>query len=172
MTGEESALVDSTAIELDPWYSTDGRFLYYSSSVGGDFDLWKLDLSNGEKNRFTDSAGVERRPMPRRDGKMGVYLDKKRGGRDRIVELDMSSGDERDILTQSIASQTHPGLSPDGRSIVVNWPPPLGYDLLLIDLEGGDPIRLNSGSRLPLAPAFSADGKGVYFSEANDEQEF
>ncbi len=171
-TGAMQALVDTDAIELDPAYSADGAFLYYSSAEAGDLDLWRLQIATREKMRLTSSRGLERRPLPRPDGESVVFLDKRRGGIDRVVELEIGGGAERELMSQSIVSQAHPGLSADGDTVVVNWPAPENYDLWLVDLEGGDPIRLNARAGLPLAPAFSPDGDWVYFVEADDQLTF
>lgn len=171
-TGEAEALVESPAIELDPAYSPDGEFLYYSSAEAGDLDLWRLQLATNEKMRLTSGRGLEVRPLPRPDGESVVFLEKSRGGIDRIVELEIGTDTVRELMSQSIVSQTHPGMSADGRTIVVNWPAPSDYDLWLVDLAGGDPIRLNARASLPLAPAFSPDGSTIYFVEADDALSF
>ena len=171
-SGEERAVVETPAIDLDPAYSADGELLYYSSAESGDLDLWRLQIATGEKMRLTSTRGLERRPIPSPDGTRLVYVDKRRSAIDRIAELELSSGVEREIMAQSITSQTHPGLSPDGKTLVVNWPAPTDYDLWLVDLSGGDRIRLNRRVGLPLAPVFSPDGASVYFVEADTDMNF
>ncbi len=44
----ETILVNSNALDLDPIFSADGNFIYYSSAKNGAFDLWKLNLSTLE----------------------------------------------------------------------------------------------------------------------------
>ena len=36
-----------------PWFSRDGRFLYFGSSRSGDFELWKQAIDGGEPERMT-----------------------------------------------------------------------------------------------------------------------
>ena len=170
-TGDVQPIVETDAIELDPIYSSDGEFLYYSSGQAGTLDIWRFQLATAERMPVTSHRGIEIRPLPL-DGQSLVFLSKGRGGPDRLVYSNRETGLERTLRTQSIMSQTHPGLSPDGKTLAVNWPSPDGYDLYLVDWNDDDAIRLNARSGLPISPAFSHDGKTVYFVEANDELEF
>ena len=65
----ESILVDTKAIELDPAFSADGRWLYYSSGAAGDLDLWRLELPSGKREQLTHELGLELRPLPLPDGR-------------------------------------------------------------------------------------------------------
>lgn len=170
-TGRESPLVETEAIELDPAFSPDGKFLYYSSAKGGDLDIWRLDLTTNERVQITSDRGLELRPQPLPGGGRIVYLSKGRSSPDSLVELNIEDKSARTLATQSIASQTFPDLSPDGKTLVVNWPGRKDYDLLLMDLAGGDTICLD-GDRHPLSPVFSSDGETIFFVEANDELRF
>ncbi len=167
----ESPLVDTEAIELDPAFSPDGKFLYYSSATGGDPDIWRLDLTTNEAMPMTSDPGLELRPQPLPGGERIVYLSKGRSSPDSLVELNATDQSVRILATQSISSQTFPGASPDGKTLVVNWPGRNDYDLLLMDLTGGDTICLQT-DRLPLSPVFSADGETIFFVEANEELQF
>ncbi len=167
-TGEETPLVETPAIELDPAYSADDSFLYYSSAKNGDLDIWRLQLATGEAMPVTSARGIEVRPLPHPDGGRLVYLAKGPRSPDRILERDLEQETERTLMSQSITSQTHPGLSPNGKALVVNWPGPDFYELWLVDPANLDPIRLNHGQGLPLSPVFSADGRFVWYVEANE----
>ncbi|MFQ5789042.1 MAG: CehA/McbA family metallohydrolase [Acidobacteriota bacterium] len=172
--GKETALVDTAAIDLDPAFSADGRFLYYSSAQSGDLDLWRLDLRYRRRRRLTSEPGLELRPLPLADGNRLVYVAKRRNGPDRVVVLDLRDNSRQVLKTESIVSQTRPALSPDSRKLAVNWPGPEGWDLWLLDVETGDPnpIRLTRAARLPLTPAWRADGSRVFFVEAGENQRF
>ena len=168
-SGEERPLVETSAIDLDPAYSGDGQFLYYSSAEAGDLDIWRLQLATSERMPLTSRRGLEVRPLPMA-GESFAFLAKGRGGPDSLVYSDGER--ERTLRTQSITSQTHPGVSPDGKTLAVNWPGPDSYDLFLVDVNADDAIRLNARGRLPIAPAFSPDGGTVYFVEANEDLQF
>jgi TolB protein len=171
--GTERVVVDDKAIALDPAFSRDGKALYYSSSVAGDFDLWRLDLAAGTKTRITEAKGLELAPMPHPDGKRIVYLAKRGSAQNGVVVRNLETGEEKWLATGSILSMLRPALSPDGRTVAINWPTSdaSGWDLRLIGVEQPGPTVFLSAARgLPLTPAWSADGRSVYFAEANDRE--
>ncbi len=159
--------IDTPAIDLDPAYSPDGGALYYTSGQAGTLDVWALDLESGEARALTGELGIEMKPQPRGDGSFVVLA--KRGG-DRVEVRSGDGGEARTLAAGSIASMARPALSPDGRTIALNWPTGDGWDLRVHNVDRpGAPIVLARGG-LPLAPAWSADGEWIYYSEADDRE--
>jgi len=166
-SGVELAFIDTPALDLDPAWQPDGDVLFYTSGQAGTLDVWATDMATGDARPLTSDPGLEMRPQPLADG-AGFLVLAKRGG-DR-VELRTAEG-ARPLVSGSIASMARPALHPDGRSFTLNWPGPDGWELRLHDLaRPGAPVRLFAGDAPPLAPAWSADGRWVYFAQA-DEQE-
>ena len=168
-TGAEVREVRTPAIDLDPAFSPDGRFLYYSSAREGTLDIWRLELEGGLEERITSEAGIQLRPQPHPDGLHLLYLSKA-GGRDRVRIRNLESGEDRILLETSTASQARPALSPDGRTVAVNWPQAEEWELQLVDVATPTlPIFLTRGEGLPLTPAWSIDGEDLYFSHSTPE---
>lgn len=162
-SGQERT-VNTAAIELDPTFTPDGR-LVYASAAAGALDLWV-----GETEQLTARPGIEVKPSVSADGATLVYLHK--GGGDRIVARTLATGEERELATERIVSQTRPAVSPDGRLVAYNWPTQDGYALRLLAVA--DPttsLRLTTGHRgLPLAPAWSPDGTWIWYTEAGADE--
>lgn len=163
-TRRESVIVSTPAIDLDPTYAPDGRHIYYSTAVAGDLDLWRLDRTTLVAEPVTAQPGIELRPQVGPDGGL-VYL-AKAGGRDQIRMRGPGSNLERVLREGSIASMARPALSPDGRTVAVNWPTQDGWELRLMDVENPGPWVRLAARGLPLMPAWSPDGRWIYFSEA------
>jgi TolB protein len=158
-SGVEVLQVRSPAIDLDPAFSPDGRFLYYSSAREGTLDIWRLELDSGLDERITAEGGIQLRPQPHPDGIHLLYLSKA-GGRDRVLIRNLESAEDRVLLETSTASQARPALSPDGRTVAVNWPQAEEWELQLVDVATPTlPIFLTRGEGLPLTPAWSLDGR-------------
>ncbi|MEO6445088.1 MAG: CehA/McbA family metallohydrolase [Gemmatimonadaceae bacterium] len=157
---------------LDPVFSADGKSVVYANATSGDLDLWSADLSTGAKTRLTSEAGLELRPQLLPDGQGIVYTSKTRGGGDQIRLRQLPSGEESVLLQGSIISQTRPALSPDGKLLVYNWPGTLGWELRLMSTErpGVSVLLVAKPRGRPVAPAWSADGSTIYFSEADAQQ--
>lgn len=158
--------INTPAMELDPVFAPDGTLLYASAAEGA-FDLWHSAPDGTRGTRLTSRAGIELKPSLSADGTVLVYLHK--GGGDRAIARDVASGEERELVTERITSQTRPAVSPDGRHVAFNWPNQDGYELRLLAVA--DPttsLRLTRGGRqLPLAPAWSPDGRWIWYTEAD-----
>jgi TolB protein len=181
--GGVSVAVDTPAIDLDPAYSRDGRWLYYSSAAAGDLDLWRLELATGRRERLTTDVGLELRPLPLPDGRHVVFLTKQRGGADTVSLLDLAAGKARVLSHQWIASLLRPALSPDGKRLALNLPDAAStadlWRLWVFDLDplgSADGKQGTLGAQValgttvgdatlrPLTPAFSEDGSAVLFA--------
>jgi TolB protein len=166
----EEVLVQEPAILLDPIYTLDGRSILYASAQAGDLDLWQKEIATGKTTRLTQAKGLELCPLPVSESEI-VYVSKAQSG-DSVSVLDTSTGKTRVLLEEPIASQMRPALDPGRRSLIVPLPDPDRWALWLKDLAGGPAIRVTTGDSLPIMPAYSADGRAVYFVEADSEQRF
>jgi TolB protein len=164
-TGAERVLVATPAAELDPAYAPDGRALYYASAETGDLEIYRLDSPTQQKTRVTDARGLDLRPQPTTDG--SIVFVSKRGTGDEIAVMD-ATGARRVLALASIASLARPAVSPDGRRVAVPLPvlSSTAWALQLFDIAGGPMTEIVSGGGHPIMPAWSPDGRHVYFSRA------
>jgi Tol biopolymer transport system component len=61
-TGEERALVSWPALNYDPVYSPDGAELAFASNITGQYEIYRLRLSDGKAWRVTFGPGPARSP--------------------------------------------------------------------------------------------------------------
>jgi len=167
-SGEELRTIDSPALDLDPAYSPDGGTLYYVSGKAGTLDVWSLDLETGEEVAVTTASGIEMRPQPV-PGTGDVMLLAKRGG-DRVEVRPRGGGEPQVLVSGNILSMARPAMSPDGADFVLGHPTQGGWDLRVHSVRQPGASVLLTGGGLPLTPAWSADGRGIYFSEADDRE--
>ncbi len=167
-SGQESR-IDTPTLELDPAFGPDGT-LYYSSAADGTPDLWKVRAPGAAPERVTSKRGNEFTPTVSRDGATLLYMHKLAG--DRVTVRNLTTGNERELVAERIVSQSRPAISPDGRTAVYGWALDERYELRLVSTD--DPsttVRLTTGARgLPLSPAWSPDGRHVYFTEAGADE--
>ncbi|MEO7964988.1 MAG: CehA/McbA family metallohydrolase [Gemmatimonadaceae bacterium] len=158
---------------MDPVFTPDGKSLVYTNQTAGDLDLWRADLSTLTKTRLTQEAGLELRPQLFPDGARVLYTSKSRTG-DQVRLRALGDGKESTLLTGSIISNLRPALSPDGKLVAYPWPASDGWELRLMSTERtGTSVALYSRPRArPIDPAWSADGKWIYFSEGDSTQRF
>jgi TolB protein len=167
-------VIDTPAMELDPSFSADGRKLFYSSAIAGDLDIWTDDLETGEKVRITSERGNEMHPLPHPDGIHLIYTSKTPGNQDELRMRDLRTGSEVVLRRGYAFSQLHAAIDPSGRLLAYTWPENAGWGIAVLDLQNPGPTywAVPASDRLPLTPAWSADGKSIYYTAWNSEEQF
>jgi len=172
-TGQERVLVDVEAINLDPVFSPDEKFVYYSSAEGGPLEIWRVALDSLHREPVTSSESLRGRPLKRRplvlaDDVLFLYLNKY-DGRDFIEVHNTLTQTSTALVEDRLTAQADMSLSPDRKFLAYTWPYDGGHELRLTSLAAPDTsILLTRSFGMPLAPAFSPDGDWIYFAEAND----
>ena len=174
-SGDERVLVDVEAINLDPVFSLDEKYVYYSSAESGPLELWRVSLATLHREQVTTSDYLQGRPLKRRplilaDDVLLLYLNKY-DGRDFIEVYNTLTKTATPLVEDRLTAQADMSVSPDRKFLAYTWPYDGGHELRLTSLAAPDTsILLTRSLGMPLAPAFSHDGASIYFSEANDEQ--
>lgn len=174
-TGAERVLVDVEAINLDPVFSPDEKYVYYSSSESGPLELWRVSLDSLNREQVTTSAHLLGRPLKRRplildQDSLLLYLNKY-DGRDFIEIQNTLTQTSVQLIEDRLTAQADMSLSPDRKYLAYTWPYDGGHELRLMSISAPDTSVLMTRSLgMPLAPAFSHDGEWIYFAEANNEQ--
>jgi len=170
---DETVLVNTPAIELDPVFSPDDNAVYYSSAEAGDLDIWRIELATGEKTRMTSYPGLELKTSVFPDGKRLLFIHKSRDAEDQISLLDIETGTQKVLVARGIASQMRPVLSPDGQNVVVGLPSPNNWQLCLFDVANPElMIQLTRDCKQAIHPSWSPDKQTIFYVEADNEQKF
>lgn len=107
-------IVNAEGSNLSASFSPDGQKLLYSSTVGGNADIYEMRLSDGSTKQLTTLPSTEVQPSYAADGKSFVYTsDKVRAGRPSIYRYSFATGNATLISTGSYAAS--PQLSADGQ---------------------------------------------------------
>ncbi|MBP2279196.1 TolB protein [Psychrobacter sp. PL19] len=106
-------VVNVNGSNLSASFSPDGQKLLYSSTAGGNADIYEMLLSTGATTQLTTLPSTEVQPSYAADGQSFVYTsDKVRAGRPRIYRYNFATGNATQISTSSYAAS--PQLSLDG----------------------------------------------------------
>ena len=113
-SNNKQLVVDSKGSNLSASFSPDGQKLLYSSTVGGNADIYERRLSDGSTKQLTTLPSTEVQPSYAADGRSFVYTsDKIRAGRPSIYRYTFATGNATLIPTGGYAAS--PQLSADGQ---------------------------------------------------------
>lgn len=161
--------------DITPAVSPDGKQLVFSSNRSGHWDLYLLDLVNGETRRLTDTPEYDGAPSFSPDGRWLVYESYQesspgKGSLElyiRQVSPETADGQTPIRLTDNGAGDYAPAWSPAGRQIAFISTQDGDADIWLADLDQVDQRFQNVSRRLASPdshPAWSPDGKMLLWS--------
>ncbi|MGO2020510.1 Xaa-Pro aminopeptidase [Psychrobacter sp.] len=109
-------IVDAEGSNLSASFSPDGEKLLYSSTVGGNADIYEMQLRNGNARQLTTLTSTEVQPSYAPDGNSFVYVsDKVRAGRPSVYRYVFATGRAERISDGGYAAS--PQLSLDGQRL-------------------------------------------------------
>lgn len=142
--------------------STDGRWLYYSSNLSGNSDIYRLRLPNGEPEQLTTDPVDEFMPSVSPDGKEVVFHAWRAGSRDLFV-LPLDGGPLEQV-TRTPTQEAGARWSPDGQALAFNmFGTPGSIWVVRRDSTGhwGQPVERSSFGSYPW---WSPDGRWLTFT--------
>ena len=156
-------LVPSTDPQRRPVVTDDGRGLAYEHwRVTTRFVRYSTDTESPGHD-FRRGTALERGLSLSNDGHLGVYVSNL-GDQDRLYVANMPDGVPRPITKGAYDYIETPRISPDGKTVAFTAVSKGHLDVYLADISGnGSETRVN-GDGESHAPAWSHDGKTLYFS--------
>jgi Tol biopolymer transport system component len=168
-------LTDDGYLEADPAWSSDGRFLAYSSDRAGSMDLYLRDMATGSTRRLTSGPGAEAAPSWSPDGSRLAYQDNV----GTTFTVDVATGGVREIIPAAWEPST-PAWGPNGDTVAIAALKPFSLrfregtsQILTVSVATGeqrwvDPIPFASlSNRVNSGPVWSPDGRMMTFIVAS-----
>jgi len=175
LDGKDFKKIDHiNASELDPYFSPDGNFIYYTSSVDGTFDIWRFNLNTDQKEKITHAEdGLEMRPVPYGANGNFYFISKSQGVIDQIKHFDASSGNISVVDEGRILSQLWTDTNEPGDQLVLNWSNTLTWSLNVKKGALGAPkLELFSDENYVIYPSWDKANSSLLFSMAGKNMVF
>jgi serine/threonine protein kinase len=158
-------LAEGSSIDRQPTYSPDGKQILFSSSRGGNLDLWTIDLASGALRQVTDDAAQDWDPAYMPNGRQ-ILWSSNRGGVPYEVWLANADGSDARQVTRDGVSAQNPTATADG-SWIVYWSSNAEQPgIWKIRPDGTAATRLLEASAT--ATDVSPDGRYLLFSDQQD----
>lgn len=149
-------------------FSPDGASLFYAKATRDNphwssyYDLYRYDLSTEDETRLTMGLRAQN-PKLSADGKSLVFA----YGGDGTLNVGICDADGKNVrqVTHFVSGEQvfTPSWSPDGRKIAFGYSTDQNQSLATIDSSGNN-LTMLVGEHDARNPAFSPDGKSLYFS--------
>ncbi len=155
-------LVAEGGSNITPDFSPDDKFLLYSSSLPGNYEIYLYDLRTGQRRRLTYSYGSDLSPKWSPDGEK-ILFSSDRSGSPQLYIMDKNGKNPRRITFQG-SYNASPDWAPDGDRIIYVSRIMGRFNLYLLYLSTSQVIKLTSGMAMNENPCFSPDGRHIVFS--------
>jgi serine/threonine protein kinase len=167
--GSPLVVASDPAVDWNPVWSADGRYLYFLSDRGGAMNLWRVGIGEASGRQ---SGAPESVPLPAdeviylaRSGNRWVYSAYSSRSQIERLEFDPTRsalvGAARPVLSTTRSVRTVEA-SPDGKRLAFTTVRPQ-EDLYVVAAEGGTPTQVTDDREFDRYPSWVPDGERILF---------
>ena len=164
-TGTGLVILTTGAFAIAPAWSPDGSRLAFMTTTAGDGQIYVMDVDGSDPRAVTSGPGSRVHPTWSPDGETILFaLD------GAALYTVPAEGGDATLLHECEHGCIAPAWSPDDARIAfMSWPPddpPDGVGspkIMLLPLDGSDPVPLGTGLDQEREPAWSPDGDRLVF---------
>ena len=169
--GPRVRLSTVAALDYNPTFSPDGRWVVFCSERRGTPDLYALDLHDRARapRLLTDNDAMEDAPAFSPDGRQLAFVSTRDGNADILVMPFQPEGPDASgaavNLSRHRGGDFNPAFSPDGKRIVFSSDRDGSResDIYVMDADGANVTRLTRSAGWDGSPAWSGDGRSIFF---------
>ncbi|MBA3569453.1 MAG: serine/threonine-protein kinase [Pyrinomonadaceae bacterium] len=138
---DKTQLTSDAGSNYHPTVSSDGRYIFFSSSRFGPFNIWRMDTDGNNPRQLTD-GGSDIYPYPTPDGHWVIYQrGGGGGGKPTLWKVPVDGGHAVQIRD---ANFKVPVVSPDGKMIACRYLDETSNieKIAIIPSDGGPPVKV------------------------------
>jgi Tol biopolymer transport system component len=154
---------DVAGEETSSW-SRDGRWIYFGSNRGGDYQIWKMPTQGGKAVPVTRKGGFRALESP--DGKVLYYA--KSDGPTNLWKVPVEGGEENQVLT-SLSHGENFAVVDEGIYFIPTPDPANGYSIQFLSFATRKITLITKiGKPVELGLSVSPDRKWILYSQIDE----
>jgi Tol biopolymer transport system component len=165
--GTVTNVTDHAAEDRDPAWAPDGNRLAFTRAIGGERDVFVLDLTDGSLVNVSNHPADDADPSWSPDGRQIVFTSERDGNQEIYVAT--PGGGSLVNLTRHPAPDRDPEWSPDGEAIAFTSGRGLRTAIYVMGSDGDETTRVTDGTGVDdERPVWSPGGRRLAFQSNRD----
>ncbi len=171
--GEPVIVAKDEAMDWNPVWSPDGKYIYFGSDRGGSMNIWRVAVDeetgkvSGEPEAVRTPSTYIRHLAFSRDGKTIAYIRYETKSNLQSVAFDpknLKTVGEANMVTSGGNQVSFPALSPNGEEYAIRYPALTQEDIVIFNRDGTNWRNLTNDKFRDRMPRWSPDGKKITFT--------
>ena len=179
--GDPVPLTNDAAVDWNPVWAPDGKFIYFISNRKGAPSLWRVPVNEttgqatGEPEAIIGPLAQSWQFNLARDGRRLVFVEKL--ARENIYAINFDPAKYETVgehipLLEGTKHSSSPDVSPDGQWLTYYSRGETNEDIYIIKTDGTSPVQLTNDAFNDRLPRWSPGGKQIlYYSNASGKYE-
>jgi TolB protein len=163
-TGKQVSFSRFRGTNITPAWSPDGTQIIFSSSMGGNSELYLSDVNGGRPKRLTFANGGSLSPAWNPKTGQTIAFVSDRGGYPQLYLMNSDGTSTTKLDLPDMGYVIDPAWAPNGQLLAFSWRRPSGnYDIYVMDAATQQLVAITRDQARNERPSWAPDGRHIVF---------